>query len=183
MRKLTKMNKKAGFTDLFLLMIFTVVIALIIGVFIFIGTKTTEQLHLSMDGMDIGDGNNNVSVVIENTMGAVRQSYYTLRWLGVLIFFGMILGIMIGSYMVQTKPIFFVPYIFIVIIAVVVSAGISNAYEMVIENETITSTFATMGAINWFTLKLPMIISIVGFIGGLIMFSRLGKREEVYYGY
>jgi len=54
---------------------------------------------------------------------------------------------------------------------------------MVIENETITSTFATMGAINWFTLKLPVIISIVGFIGGLIMFSRLGKREEVYYGY
>lgn len=179
-----RMNKKAGFTDLFLLMIFGLVIALIVGVFLYIGNLTVTQLHASMDDMDLGDTQgNNVSVVIDNTMGQVNSTYQILRWASVLIFFAMIIGIMIGSYMVTTKPVFLIPYIFIVIIAIIVAVGISNAYEQIILDPTLASTFATMGAMNWIMLNYPLIITLTGFAGGLIMFSLAGRGGQQYVAY
>jgi hypothetical protein len=177
------MNKRGGFTDLFIMIIFVFVIALIVGVFIFIGNETVDQLHASMDTMDLGDGSNNASEVIDNTMGAVSGSYAILRWVSILIFFAMILGIFIGSYLVRTKPVWFIAYIFVTIIAIVVSVVTANAYNTLIQDATLSSTYATMTAINWFMLNLPMIITVVGIAGGLIMFSQLGRREAQYYGY
>lgn len=176
-------HKRGGFTDLFIFIIVSFIIVLIIVVFLFIGKTATDQLHESMDDMDLGDGNNNVSVVIDNTMGKVYGAYQTLRWTGVLMIFGMIIGIFIGSYMVTTKPIFFIPYIFLVIIAIVVSVAMANAFDILMAEELLADSFAQTGGLNWIILNLPIIVTIVGFAGGLIMFSRLGKGEEQYYGY
>ena len=178
-------DKRGGFTDLFLFLIFGFIVAVIVGVFLFIGATATDKLHETMDDMTTlsGDGNNNVSVVIDNSMGKTNMAFQTLRWTAVLIMFAMILGIFIGSYMVQTKPVFFIPYIFLVIIAIVVAVGMANAYDQLIENETMASTFATMGGINWMVLNFPIVVTLVGFVGGLIMFSRLGKGEEQFAGY
>lgn len=173
-------EKQGGFTDLFIFLIVAFAIGVIVIVFLFIGKTATDQLHESMDDMELGDGTNNVSVVIDNTMGVTYSAYRTLRWTSILMFFGMIIGIFIGSYMVTTKPIFFIPYIFLVIIAIVVSVGMSNAYDTLMLNTTLASTFADTGGMNWFLLNLPIITTIVGFAGGLIMFSRLGKGEQQY---
>ena len=177
------MNKKGGFTDIFLFIIFAFVIGLIVIVFLYIGNEAVTKLHEEMDGMDLDDGSNNVSVVIDNTMGVVNASYQTLKWTSILIMFAMILGIFIGSYMVQTKPVFFIPYLFIVIIAIVVSVGIANGYETLTADPTLASTFAGTNAMNWFLLHMPLVVTLVGMFGGLIMFSRLGKGEQQYYAY
>lgn len=170
------MNKQGGFVDLFVFIVVTFVISIIVVVFIFIGNTTTDQLHESMNNMDlVGDGTNNVSVVIDNTIGKVNSAYLILRWASILIFFAMILGIFIGSYMVTTKPVFFVPYIFIIIIAIVVSTVMANAYDELMQESTLQATFLLTPAINWFVLTLPITVTIVGFAGALIMFSRLGK--------
>jgi len=85
--------------------------------------------------------------------------------------------------LVNTKPIFFIPYLFIVIIAVVVSVPMSNAYETLMLNPSLTSTFATFQGSNWIMLNLPMWITIIGLTGAIIMFSRMGRKEENPYGY
>jgi hypothetical protein len=85
-----------------------------------------------------------------------------------------------GSYLVTTKPVYFVPYIFIVIIAVVVSAGISNAYDMVRTNPTLASTFEGFVGANYIMLYLPIWIAVVGIIGGIIMYSRLNQGDTLY---
>jgi hypothetical protein len=47
---------------------------------------------------------------------------------------------------------------------------------------TLSSTFSGFIGTNWIMLNLPIWITIVGFTGGIIMFSRLGKKEEQFYG-
>jgi hypothetical protein len=32
-------------------------------------------------------------------------------------------------------------------------------------------------------LNLPIFISIIGIVGGIIMFTRMGRKEEINYGY
>ena len=177
-------NKRGAFADLFIFMIFALVIVLISVVFIYIGGKTTEQLHLSMDDMDLHDTiGNNASQVIDNTMGEVNVTFQALHWITIFLIVGMILSIFIGSYLVTTKPIFFIPYLFIVIIAIVVSVPMANTYETLMTDATLSSTFTGFTGANWIMLNLPIWITIIGITGGIIMFSRMGKKEANTYGY
>ncbi len=173
------MNKRGGFSDLFIFMIFAFVIVLISVIWVYMGGEIQDQLHASMDGMDLHDTlGNNASQVIDNTIGSTNTSFQALHWITIFLIAGMILSIFIGSYLVTTKPIFFIPYIFIVIIAIVVSVPMSNAYETIMNNEVLAGTFAEFTGANWIMLNLPVWITIIGFVGGIIMYSQMGRREE-----
>lgn len=179
------MNKKGAFSDLFIFMIFAFVIILISVVFIYISGVTNDQLQDTIGQMDLHDTEgNNASVVIENTMGSADTSFQALNWISVLLIGGMIISIFIGSYLVTTKPVFFIPYIFITIIAIVVSVPMANTYEELMADTTLNPTFLGFTGANFIMLNLPVWITIIGFVGGIIIFSRLGKSQEVnYYGY
>jgi hypothetical protein len=182
MRSIIK-NKKGAFTDLFLFMIFAFVIILVSVAFIYMGNRATDQLKSTMGnitGLKDVHGNN-ASVVVDNTFGKGVQSYNSLTWISVFLIFGMIIAIFIGSYLVTTKPIFFVPYLFVVIIAIVVSVPISNTYETLTQDATLSGTFSQFIGANFLMLNLPVVVTIVGFVGGIIMFSRMGRREEATY--
>ena len=174
------MNKTGGFTDLFLFMIFSFTIVLICGIFIYMGGDVLEKTHETMDDMTFGDAN--TSQVIDDTFGAVNRSYQALYWISVFLMVGMVISIFIGSYLVTTKPVFFIPYAFITIIAIIVSVGISNAYEQVIADPTLASTFAGFIGANFIMLNLPVWVTIIGIVGAIIMFVRMGSKENDLYG-
>lgn len=179
------MNKKGGMTDLFIFMIFALIIVLISVVWIYIGSQAEEQLQATLgqiEGLQDVHGNN-ASVVIDNTIGAFNVSIQALQWISVFLIFGMILSIFIGSFLVTTKPIFFIPYIFIVIIATIVAVPLANTYEIIMTDEILSGTFTGFVGANFIMLNLPVFIIIIGITGGIIMFTRLGKAEEQYYGY
>lgn len=176
------MNKRGGFVDLFVFMIVTFIILISCGVMIYISSETRAQLHSTMDNMEFGEAN--VTETIDSTFGHVYDTYQALYWLSILLIFAMIISIFIGSYMVTTKPVFFVAYLFILIIAVILAASISNAYETIRADATLGTTLSKFVGGNWIMAQLPIVICIVGFVGGIIMYSRIGSKEgEVgYYG-
>lgn len=176
------MNKKGGYSDLFIFIIVAFIIVVISGAFIYIGNATTDQLHETMDSM--ATKTSNTTEIIDNSMGKVNLSYSALYWISLFIIIGMIIAIFIGSYLVTTRPVFFVPYIFVMVISIMVSVGISNAYEKLVENATIGATYLNFVGANYFLANLPIWVTIIGFIGSIIMFARLGSREQAnqYYG-
>ena len=170
------MNKRASFIDIFLFMIFAFILVVVIGLLLYVFGLAEDGLHEAMDNMTFGDAN--TSQVITESVGATNISLSALYWLSVLIIFGMILGIFIGSYMVTTKPVFFIPYLFIWIITIIVSVPISNAYETLIATPEFASTYANFIGANFILNNLPMIVAIVGIVGAIIMFTRMGRKEE-----
>jgi len=183
MRKLNiKMNKKGQFTDLFLFMIVAVIIIFVSGLFIYMGIATQNQLDDTMKDMKTSAGVN-YTTITGATFGDVNVAYSSLYWISILLIVGMIFSIFFGSYMVTTRPIYFVPYIFIVIIAIFVSVGISNAYQEVIEQPDLAPTFAGFIGSNFIMFNLPIWIVVIGFTGGIIMFVRMKSQEAVAYGY
>jgi len=183
-KSIKTMNKKGGFTDLFIFMIILFVMMLFLGVFGYIIFEVQDELTEKLPTMDWSNSTN-ATQIINDSIGKSNSSFTTLYWLSGLIIFGMILSIFMGSYLVTTKPVFFIPYIFVVIIAVIVSVPISNAYEELAQNAILSSSFSNFAIGNWFLSQLPIIISVVGILGGIIMFSMIGRRESAtsYYGY
>ena len=178
---MVNLGKKGGFADFFLFIILSFVFVLIFAIFIFMASETRSQLHTTMDDMDFGD-QVNTSTTIDQTFGEVDTSVQALYWLAILLIIGMIVSILIGSYLVTTKPVFLVPYTFIVIIAVFFSVVISNAYGTVIDNSPqLASTLLNFVGANFILSKLPIWVSIIAFVGAIIMFSRMGSKEETIY--
>ena len=173
-------GKRGALSDLFIFMVFAVIILLVSGMFIYLGITTNSKLHQTMDKMS-HDGID-YNKTISQTFGQVNVAYQSLYWISLFLIVAMILSIFFGSYMVTTRPVFFVPYIFIVIIAITVSLGISNAYTDLINQPELASTFSGFLGANYIMYYLPMWIAIIGFTGGIIMFVRMKSEEYVPYG-
>lgn len=179
--KRKRMNKRGAFTDLFLFMIMAFVLLVVCGVMIYISMITNQKLHSELDKSGTGLSQN-YSKVITATMGQVDVAYQSLYYLSLFIIVAMVISIFIGSYYVNTHPIFFVPYIFICIIATIVSVVISNAYQTITQEPSLASTFAGFIGSNYIMYYLPMWVIVVGVTGGIIMFIRMKQEEFMPYG-
>lgn len=178
------MNRKGAMSDLFVFMILAVAVVFICAIFIYLGGKAYSEVKdkaTELDGKGIA-GDQNITVIVDNTIGSVNTAYQSLYWISMLLIVGMVISIFIGSYLVTTKPVFFIPYLFLTVIAIIVAVGISNAYEMVIEDETLASTFNGFVGANFIMLQLPIWIAVIGIVGAIIMFVRMGSKEQQIYG-
>lgn len=175
-------DKNGDFLAIFVMIILAFIIITMCVIFFYIQGKTEDKLQETLGTLPSNTfGSVNASQTITDTFGDVGVSYAQLKWITIFLIFGMIIGIFIGSYMVTTKPVMFVPYIFMLIIAVIVSVGISNAYESLISNATLSSSFSEFAGANHFMLYLPMYVAIIGFVGAIIMFIRWARREDNIY--
>lgn len=177
--------KQGGFTDLFLFIVLATIVVFISGVFIYFSNTVTPEVKEKISQIDglSGDGlGNNATQVVDNTLGVYQTTIGSLRWISVFIIVGMVLGIFIGSYMVQTRPVFFIPYLFLLIIAVIVSVPISNTYENLLNDATLGATYQSMGGASFIFEYLPIWVTVIGIGGAIIMFALMGKRQDQVYG-
>lgn len=183
------LNKKGSYIGLFVMIVVVFVVVLFFVVMTYVGVQTQTKLEQTFSQIDPNlFGNQNATAVIANTIGEVNEAYSHLVWISVMLIIGMVLSILYGSYKVRTRPIYFLPYFLITGVAIIVSAGIANAWEDVIAHQTLQSTFALFTGANHFMLYLPVYMTIIGLGGGIILFISWATRPEgdggyAYYGY
>lgn len=183
------MNNRGSFISLFVMIVVVFVVVMFSVVMIYVVNTTQDKLHETFENIDPDlFGDQNATEVIDDTIGSVSTSYSHLTWITVMLIFGMVLSILYGSYKVRTQPIYFIPYFLLVGIAIIVSAGIANSYETIIQNAILAGTFASFTGANHFMLYLPVYIGIIGLVGGIILFISWITRPEdqggyAYYGY
>jgi hypothetical protein len=162
-------------------MIVALILVITSGIFLYIGQTTSTALHEKLDPMSTAEVN--YTVIIQQTMDKVPASYEVLKWGSIVLIVAMIMSIFISSYLVTTKPIFFVPYIIFVFIAVILAVVMANAYdEILTSGNDLAITLQSFTGANFMLLYLPMIVGVVGVIGGIIMFAsyKLGQEQTAY---
>lgn len=183
MRSILK-NKKGQFADGFLLIILAFVFVVICGIFIYIGNTVSSNLHDQLESQSTPTFN--LSKIADDTVGKVSIAYQTLYWGSVIIIIGMILGIFIGSWLAGQNPLWFVPWIFMIIILIVVSVQISNTYEVIRNTPALSSTFDGFTGGNFILGNLPIVVTVISFIQMVIMFIswrvKRSSQEAFVYG-
>jgi len=99
------------------------------------------------------------------------------------VFLAMVLGLIITSWFIGGNPIFMFIYFIIVVITVVISTILANVWEEISQGAiaaTIfgTSTLDAFPLTNNIMLYLPIYISIIGFIGIVVMFAKPAIQGE-----
>ena len=117
------MNKRGGLFDLIILMIIGFVATLFFVGWIFANNEMTDLL------LTIESPSANITEATEMTFVKINEALAGLKWLAAAMIFGSIIAIMVSNFLVKAHPVFLVPYSLFVIISIIFSAYISNAYE------------------------------------------------------
>ena len=172
------MNKK-GFviTDLFIIGIIAIVVVLFFGVWIF----GFDTLTTTMIGIESPPGGLvNISQAATDTFGNLNAGFAFLRTMSFLIIFGYSLALLMTSFLTRRNPgLGFVIFLFVTIISLIFAVYITNAYELILVNPILGPTLQSFTASTFILLHLPTWITVIGFIGMILMFSGIPKDREL----
>ena len=172
-------NKKASAMDIFLFMIIALALAITCVIMLYVANVTEIELYENLDVLQAAIGpNENMTLVLQDTFGAVPRAFESFKWITGMLIFGMMLSILLSSYLVRVNPIWLVPYIFVWIIAIICSVVLSNSYETIMQHPTLASTFAGFWAQNYIFAYLPIWITIIGGAAAALMVINLVKQNQ-----
>jgi len=163
MRKLLK-NKKGELTD-YLIFLITIFI-LAIGFFVMIYVIPEIGNGLKNAGMNsTSEGSDAIESMISIGTGTINMGF-------MLLFVGLIISMMITSFMVRTHPIFLFLYILFLGITLLLGLYLGNAYYTFEQNPLFASTIANAGFIHLVMSNIVLITLAVSALSMIIIFAK-----------
>ena len=170
-------NKKGAMSDLFLFMAIGFIIIMFSVIMFYVANTTFKSLSDKAPALQQALGKDgNATEIIGSTMGQVVNSYQSLKWITFVLIFGLALSILITNFLVKTNPIFFVPYVIVLIIAIIVAVPMSNSYETIYQNPLLAESFSGFWGASWIFLHLPIWITVIGLLAGVLMFVNVVRN-------
>jgi hypothetical protein len=157
------MNKKAELTDMFIFVITLFILA--IGLFIFIYFIPTVSNGLRSAGLNNSVEGANAIDSFDGLTGVINNGF-------LMLFIGLIMSVLITSFLVRTHPIFLFLYIFFLIITMLLSVYLGNAYNDFENNPLFATALANAGFLHWVMNYIVEISLAVGALSMIIIFAK-----------
>lgn len=164
------MNKKGDILSIIVWIIIVFVAVLFFATWIYGHDLLTQRLRAQEISTNPLLSQADYDNATERTFGTINAALPQLRWVALAMIFAMVIAIFVSGFLVKAHPVFIVPYILIVLLAIVFSVYISNAYEEILAGDLLGGTLQTFSATNFFMLNLPIFVTIVGVGGGIFLF-------------
>lgn len=168
------MGRKGSAADLFIWIIVGFITLLFLGVWVYGHNILTKALIAvpTVNGV-------NVSSAAIATFGQLNDAMPLLRTVSFTIILGMALSILISNFFIRTHPFLFIVYILFVVASVVLGAYISNAYDTVLANDVVGTTFQTFTATNFIMANLPVVAAVIGVFGAILLFINMQRDPDL----
>lgn len=168
------MNKKASIMDGIVWVIIAFVVLFVFMALYYFHTQVYAGLS-SVGTM----GNINITNITESVFEPVTENMASgLNILAFIIIAGGAFSILLHNFLVREHPAWFIVYILMTILAVIVSAYISNEYMSLLGNDIIGSTLSEFTMGNFIMQYLPYWSAVIGILGGVFLFiGSLRDRE------
>jgi len=160
---LKKGNPVAGLIFIVAIASFAIFL-LIVG---FIGNEVAVEMKEKIGITD--EINNSLDTTITTSTVTINTLWY-------IMFAGLLLGLIIQAMMAQYYPkVMFPIFILTLIVTVIISITLSNAYVLITEDATMASTSLFQQGIYFIMTKLPYLAVITGILAIIIIFTRDGS--------
>jgi hypothetical protein len=123
-------------------------------------------------------GYTNMTIAAQSTFGQVNDSIQALRLVAITLIFTEALAFMVFMAFAKRHPVLFIVYIFIIVLAVIFAASISNAYYTLLQSDIFDGILVSFTGANWFVLNLPIVVAVTGIMGGIFMFINIIRGSE-----
>lgn len=185
------MNKRGsliGFLDnMQFMLILIIVLALIVGLVYGLVTlgapvvgetnnaatsiKDSFTTSPTMNNTDISNATVTTANITSGVLGKMELFVYA-------IFFGLFLGFLVVAYEVKFYPFLSFAWIGLMVIVVLFSIIISNAYQEESTNPATAAYYSTWGNAGWIMNYLPHIFAVLGLVSGILLFAISTKAPD-----
>ena len=158
-----KLNRKGEITDvmIFLITIFILAIGLFFMIFIIpyiSGGLATSGLNNSLEGAAAIQSLTGFTATVDNGF--------------LMLFVGLIISVLITSFLVRTHPIFIILYILFMVLTIIISFYLGNAYYDMVQNPILSTALVNSNYINLIMSHIAEITVAVGILSIIIVFSK-----------
>jgi len=119
----------------------------------------------------------NMSLAADQTIGVINNSIQSLKMVALVYILCLAISIILTNALLKIHPLFFFPYVLIVILGVIFAAPISNAYETLLNSGIYNGGLTSFTGSNFILLNLPAFVLGIGMIGGIFLFISLLKHD------
>lgn len=158
------MNKRGSAQDVILI----AVLLFFFGVAFLIMHYGMNQMY---DGLLANPQINGSASTVE-ALEAGQATTSKLDYWGIGIFLGLLISLIVTGWFISGNPLFMGVYVVVVILAVVVSMGLSNAWESLSQNATFAASLVALPFTNHILLYLPYYTAVMGMIGLMVVFAK-----------
>jgi hypothetical protein len=88
------------------------------------------------------------------------------------IMIGLALSVVVSSWFIQAHPVFLIFYFLILVIGVIVSMGLSNAWDTFSTNPTLSSSLSAFPITNNILSYLPHYVAAMGMLAMVVLFAK-----------
>ncbi len=154
--------------------------AFIIGIFVYAANITDTLFH----SIDLEIGNQNFTQVYDDTLGQGIDSFLAMAdYMGISILLGMLILIIITSYIFSSKKRLWILIEFVIlIVSFIIAVTLQRAYDTIINSSTVLLDVYSnqLTTTSTFILNFPSIIVITWAISVIVAYGALPKpkREE-----
>ena len=166
-------NKKAQ-TEVLAWLVLALATALFLGLWVYGHGLLTDALT----GIGTQSGTN-ITEAAENTFGQMNDAMASgVAILGFVILFATALSILINNYFIREHPVVLVIHIFVTLLAVVLSAYVSNTYANLLTGQPFSPNLIAMKATTYIMLHLPTWVTVIGIFGAIILSIRIIRTRD-----
>lgn len=162
------MNRRGSAQDVLLIGVLLFAFGIGFLVLHFVGTQIYDGL-LANSQIQLSDATVDVFTAAKTQLAKLDLFFLA-------VFIGLVLALIITSWFISTNPLFMSLYVIIIIIGVVVSMGLSNAWESASQRPIFVSSLSAIPVTNHVMSYLPYYIAVVGMIGCIVLFAKPGFR-------
>ena len=161
------MNKKGSVEDSIFIIILLFITAL---VFVFAYVINGAISTAAIPAFENASAGSSVGFVAVNSIFDNIMNYFYLA-----VFFGLVISLIVSSFLTPTHPIFFVFALILFIALMIVSVALSNAYQLITSGSTFVDAKNAMPIMDYIMNNLPLVAIVIGVLGAIIIFSRTGQ--------
>lgn len=163
-------NKKGDASNYitFVIIVFFLAVSLLITAFM------NDQIYEAINTTELNDTSVSPNVLTQldlMTTSTIQNGF-------VAIFAFLIIGMMVSSFMVRIHPIWLFIYIIFLAITLFTAMPLANAYQLLMNNEALSSVADQQNMINWIMENLVMITLGAGALSLIVTFAKLSGGEQ-----
>jgi len=121
-------------------------------------------------------GYTNMSLATEQIWGTTYESIQALRMVATVYILALAASIIIVGFLERKHPFLFFVYMLVVLLGLIFSPTISNAYEELLVAGLFEGELETFVASNFILLNLPVFVLVIGGLGGIGLFINLVRN-------
>ena len=159
------MNKRGDFTGVLILIVSIAAFAIFLLTVSYIMKTVNPAMQANM-----GISNE----INQSFTSGVNVVTHTFPFLWLIMFSGLMLGVMASAWFIPSHPIFFPFFAILLIIAIAIAMPLSNAYDQYAAAPALASTAAEQGTIGFMMTNLPYLAFIIGLIVLVLSFAKPG---------